>query len=130
MNVMLYADLYKQPFKFLFPDEKDTYRTFMGAIMTIFTVILVMVFAYFKLERLLEYQIYKIQSRFLEGEFTNTDRITAQDGFMIAAGIRNSASSDNKDNKPPQEIGSLKFIRTHWTETTYGTDEIATRPCK
>lgn len=49
---------------------------------------------------------------------------------MIAAGIRNSASSDNKDNKPPQEIGSLKFIRTYWTETTYGNDEIATRPCK
>lgn len=67
MQVMLYADLYKQPFKFLLPDEKDTYRTFMGSIMTIVTVIFVMVFAYFKLERLLDYQDYKVQDRFLEG---------------------------------------------------------------
>ena len=126
---MLYADLYKQPFKFLFPDEKDTYRTLMGSFMTIFSVILVLVYAHFKLARLLDYQIYKIQDRFQEGEFTNTDRITAEDGFMIAAGIRSSAASDERDNVPPKEIGQLKFIRNYWTLETFGYDDIATRPC-
>ena len=43
------VDLYKQPFRLLLPDEKDEYRTFAGAILTICTFIIVLVYASLKL---------------------------------------------------------------------------------
>ena len=42
-------DLYKQPFRLLLPDEKDEYRTFVGAMLTIVTVITVVVYGGLKL---------------------------------------------------------------------------------
>ena len=41
-------DLYKQPFRLLLPDEVDMYRTFVGALLTIFSVLFVLIYAGFK----------------------------------------------------------------------------------
>ena len=65
----LKLDLYKQPFRLLLPDEKDEYRTFAGALLTVITVIIVLVYAGFKLQTLLDYKDYKVQQKVFDDYF-------------------------------------------------------------
>ena len=53
-------DLYAQPFRLLLPDKKDTYRTFTGALMSILSLVLVSVYAGFKINTLVRFSDYKI----------------------------------------------------------------------
>ena len=87
-------DLYKQPFRLLLPDEKDNYRTFCGAILTILSIIAVIVFASMKLSILFNYESYKVQIRNFEDNYSHEHRFTAKEGLAIAAGIV-ELSNDN-----------------------------------
>ena len=51
------------------PDEKDEYRTFAGALLTVITVIIVLVYAGFKLQTLLDYKDYKVQQKVFDDYF-------------------------------------------------------------
>ena len=46
---MLTVDLYKQPFQLLLPDGKYEYRTFTGAVLTIFTFMIMLSYSSFKM---------------------------------------------------------------------------------
>ena len=41
-------DIYKQPFGLLLPDRQSTYRTFAGAMLSLFTIVVVLSFGTFK----------------------------------------------------------------------------------
>ena len=62
-------DLYKQPFRLLLPDEKDEYRTFAGAVLTICSIFVVMIYAGFKISTLLSYSEYKVQIKLFEDHY-------------------------------------------------------------
>ena len=62
--------MYKQPFRLLLPDEKDEYRTFAGAILTIFSIVVVLVYAGFKISTLLSYSEYKVQIKNFDEHYT------------------------------------------------------------
>ena len=103
-------DLYKQPFRMLLPDQKDEYRTFIGAVLTISSIITVLVFATFKIDTLVNYIDYKVQIRTFEEYYDYRDRIDSSSGFMIAAGIPAKGATSAGDPIPP-DIGALKFYR-------------------
>ena len=48
----LHLDLYKRPFTFNLPDGASMYRTFIGSVLSIATIILITCYAYLKLVKL------------------------------------------------------------------------------
>ena len=121
-------DLYKQPFRLLLPDEKDEYRTFAGASLTIFTLSAVLIFAIIKLQILVGYQDYKVQFRRFEEYYEDTDKISHLDGFAVAAGIQTYEKGAHEG--VPPNIGALKFYRkSYQSGSATQFEEIPTRKC-
>ena len=120
-------DLYKQPFRLLLPDEKDMYRTLAGALLTIFSVVLVLVYAGYKVGILVSLSDYKIQVRTQERYFDMNERFDQNLGLMIGASI---PSWGNFRTEIPANIGALKFYIKKWSPTEdIIFDEVETRPC-
>lgn len=46
---MLGLDFYRQPFRFIMPDQSDRYRSFIGSIMTLITFALLLLYSGYKL---------------------------------------------------------------------------------
>ena len=116
------CDLYKQPFRLLLPDEKDSYRTFSGAFLTILSIIGVTVYAAMKLTIMFSHADYKVQIRDFDSVFTSKERFTADQGFALAAGLIQISSNTDSDNflEIPDDIGALRFYRKLITEETGG----------
>ena len=98
--------MYKQPFRLLLPDEKDEYRTFAGAILTICSIFVVMIYAGFKISTLLSYSEYKVQIRTFQDHYSDLEKFGAADGLAVAAGMK----LDPGDRIPPS-YGEIKFYR-------------------
>ena len=84
---MLTVDLYKQPFQLLLPDGKYEYRTFTGAILTIFTFMIMISYSLFKLTMMVTREDNKVRQMDLAGYYEDTDEFNESHGFDIAAGI-------------------------------------------
>ena len=128
---MLFFDIYKQPFSLLLPDGKNNYRTFSGALMTIFTFIFVMIYGSHQIRAMIKLEHYKLQIQDLNYYYSDQDVIDASHGFMIAASI--PAVIEEQDEEIPPEIGALNFYRKSWD--TNNTDEVIftklkTRKCQ
>ena len=116
-------DLYKQPFRLLLPDEKDEYRTFAGALLTIVTVITVVVYASLKLVTLFDYNDYKVQIRHFDDFYDMEERLTMEHGLMIAGGIAGQPNI-------PENIGAVNFYRKTYSPSTNLTfTKLETRAC-
>ena len=119
-------DLYKQPFRLLLPDEKDEYRTFAGAILTICSIFLVLIYAGFKVSTLISYSEYKVQIKVYDEHYGQFEPFTTEQGFMLAATMTKI---------PPANIGALKLYRKDYKVERYESDDymvfhpISTRPC-
>ena len=44
----LFIDLYRRPFLFMMPDKVPSYRTLLGSMLSIFTLVLILSYATFK----------------------------------------------------------------------------------
>ena len=95
------ADLYKQPFRLLLPDEKDEYRTFAGATLTICTLAVVLIYAVIKLQILFGYEDYKVQISEFNNFYKETETFTHLDGFAVAAGIPTGFNGSAHEEIPP-----------------------------
>ena len=119
----LKLDLYKQPFRLLLPDEKDEYRTFAGALLTVITVIIVLVYAGFKLQTLLDYKDYKVQQKVFDDYYNVEIPLTPDDGLMIAAAV-------TRFEQVPPDIGALNFYRKQYSPNTdLNITRLESRPC-
>ena len=73
------------------------------------------------------FENYKVQERNYNKEFSNTDRFTQKNDFMVAAAL---VDGSQKNIKIPEDVGSFKFYRKTWkTEDGLNFKEIETRPC-
>ena len=57
---IMFIDLYRRPFLFMFSDDYDKYRTFWGGCFSIVTVILVLTYASFKYVQMTDLQNYQL----------------------------------------------------------------------
>ena len=48
-------DIYRQPFRLLLPDDMGMYRTFLGTILSLMTLVLPIVYAGFKMSALVNF---------------------------------------------------------------------------
>lgn len=59
----LSIDVFGRPFKLILPDNKTTYKTQVGAILSLLTGVTIMLFIGYKLDSLLNLIDYKVQVR-------------------------------------------------------------------
>ena len=83
----LVLDIYKEPFKLLMPDGSDKYRTSCGAILSCLTLIILMSYAIFKLQSLLENKNFRVQESGRFEFYAQTYPFGHDQGFAFAAGL-------------------------------------------
>ena len=65
----LHLDLYRRPFMFNLPDEASMYRTLLGSVLSVVTLLIMLGYAYLKLIKLQSYQDYVINEAYREQFF-------------------------------------------------------------
>ena len=58
---MLVFDHQAKPVQFLMPDQEPKYRSFLGAIISLITILLVISYAFYKITDLIEFNSYDLQ---------------------------------------------------------------------
>ena len=113
---MLDLDLYTQPFRLMLPDGQNQYRTFTGAMLSIFTVCVVLAYASFKISTMVSKDDYKVRTLDQAGDFEDTKMFGEDNGFIIAAGVilpnTLPATYDGwRESRPriPPEIGAFNL---------------------
>ena len=76
------------------PDHRGHYNTFLGAALTIVTLVILMLYGAFKAINLIEMQDYNLQEAVQEDYFTLPTAFTEADGFKVAASIIELESDD------------------------------------
>ena len=108
----LFVDVYRQPFRLLLPDGHDTYRTFIGALLSLFTIVIILTTGVYKFTTLINKDEYRVQLRTIENEFTLSQTFGSSDGFAIAAAVTSYDGSSEDITDP--EIGEIKFYQKQW----------------
>ena len=121
--------LYRQPFNFLLPDKKDSYRTFLGSLLSLLTVFLLIGFATYKLIAISTNSDYKIQVHDQKFFYDASDEFTFQDHeFMIGAAI--TAYDGSSEDITDPEIGEVKFYMKKFGDEPIQFVELPSVPCK
>ena len=103
-------DLFAQPFRLLLPDREDKYRSILGAVFSLGTLIILIGYALYKIQELTVNLDYSIQIHEKKLFYDPADELTFEnDGFMIAAAITDYDGSAEDITDP--EIGEVKFYR-------------------
>ena len=105
---MLNLDLYRQPFRFIMPDDEFNYRTLCGANLSIITIFLLCFFAGYKLDGLMNFSDYKVQVHETDFYYDLKEPFGTLDGFAVAAAVTSYDGSPLDITDP--SIGELKFI--------------------
>ena len=61
--------MYPQPLRLILPDGSDTYKSFLGSMLSLLTIITLAFYSIFKLSVLISYSDYKIQVSDLENYY-------------------------------------------------------------
>ena len=56
----LRLDVYRQPFSLLLPDGYETYRSFIGALLSIFSLVIMLTYGSYKFTRLMHSDDYQV----------------------------------------------------------------------
>ena len=71
---LLYLDFYPRPFHFLMPDEASRYRSLLGSVLSVCTVLAIGSYASFKLNRLVNLIDYSVnivnEDHYYDSDFT------------------------------------------------------------
>ena len=79
--------MYRQPFRLILPDGKDTYKSFLGSMFSLATIILISMYGIFKLSSLMKYSDYNVQESRKENYYVSEDSFGFEAGYMMAAGL-------------------------------------------
>ena len=71
----------------ILPDGKDTYKSFLGSMFSLITIILLSMYGIFKLLSLMNYSDYNVQVSSKENYYVSEDSFGFEAGYMMAAGL-------------------------------------------
>ena len=124
-------DVYRQNFGLLLPDGYHQYRSFIGAILSVMTLVTITLYATFQVEQLINLENYKVQLHTLENEYATNATFGAANGFAVAAAVTSFDGSSVDITDP--EIGEIKFYLKHWDvekpENSVYFEELENRIC-
>ena len=122
--------MYRRPFLFVLPDSKVGYRSLIGSVLSLFTVIIIFGYAFYKLGTLNSLEDYKINFATHEQFYDSSFSFSQIDGFQIAAAV--TSYDGVVDSIEDPEIGVLRFYLKQWgVNGKPGITflEVASRPC-
>ena len=91
----------------MMPDEKSMYRSLLGAVLSIITVIVMLSYSVFKMVAMGNLNDYKIKTATQEYFYDSSFSFSELDGFQVAAGI--TSFDGNSESIEDPEIGVVKF---------------------
>ena len=109
---LLNLDIYRQPFRLLLPDGHDSYRTLIGALLSILTFLTLLTYGSYKITRLVNFEDYQVGMYTLEDHYAPNATFGSADGFVVAAAI--TAYDGSTEDITDPEIGEIKFYLKQW----------------
>ena len=115
------------------PDETNKFRTLIGATLSLLTLLVLLLFASYKLISLISLDEYKVQVRDMDDYYSSTANFTSKDGLAIAAAVLN-LSTDQPQTIDPS-IGELKIYLKTWgtgadSDVNVRFSEVETKTCE
>ena len=104
--------MYRQPFRLLLPDGHDSYRTFIGALLSLMTLLTLLTYGSLKITSLVHSDDYSVGMHILEDHYASNATFGASDGFVVSAAVVTLDGSSQDITDP--EIGEIKFYLKHW----------------
>ena len=96
----------------MLPNGKNTYKSFLGSVLSLLTLLLLLFYAGYKLDKMVSFSDYKIQTRDFEDYFDSDEKWGHNDEFALAAGV--SAYDGSSESIEDLSIGQVKFYRKAW----------------
>lgn len=126
----LIIDSFGQPFTFMLPNGQKRYRSLVGAVMTLITILVVSLYAIYKYNLLIERSDISINEIIREDYFNdNEGTFSPGSGFNIAVGI--AGFKAGKLFNENLEYGRLSVSTVSRVSNDRPTvRELKTRPCK
>ena len=88
MEKALIIDSFGRPFTFVLPNVAKEYKSLIGSILTMMTIITVALYGVYKWVQLLDKEETSLSQRIIEGYFDkNEHTFNQEEGFNIAVGI-------------------------------------------
>ena len=103
----LIFDFYRRPFNFILPDNSSTYRSLLGSMLSIITIISLLTYATVKLVQLSLMEDFKINMIEKENSYGSDFTFTQEEGFNVAVAV--TAYDSNPESIEDPSIGQLKF---------------------
>ena len=114
----LNLDLFRQPFNFLLPDQKDRYRTFLGALLSLITLMGLVAYSVVRLTALATNSDYKIQVQNKNYFYEDSDVFGFEThGFNVAAAI--TGYDGNPLDITDPEVGQIKFYMKRFGDVAF-----------
>ena len=104
-------DVFGQPFEFGLPDKTKLFKTVPGAICTLILMLILMAFAGFKFNSLVQLSQYRILSETFAFEYDAEDKFGFDNDFRVAASI--TEFGVEKDFEDPT-YGTVKLVMKYW----------------
>ena len=106
-------DLFGRPFTLMLPNEHRYYKTLVGAVMTLVTVIVVVSYAVYKLQLLIDQVEVRVNLTTINNYFDEPDNsengFGTKDGFSIAAGVFAKTGVNDYVPSVDSSYGQLDF---------------------
>ena len=127
---MVVLDQFGSKFEFKLPDSKTVFQTLPGAICSIICIVVMLVYAGYKLSTLVERSEYSLIQELYEFQYDDTFKFGQDDGFAIAASITDFDSSRTEAIEDPT-VGTIQFYMKYWSveQSTLGFKKIKSRSC-
>ena len=110
------------------PDHRETYRTFIGSLLSIFTMVLLLCYGGYKIADLVSYKGYRLIVANEENFYAVDEVFGFEQGFNIAAGV---TSLDGKNDWIEDEtIATVKIYLKSWDVYDQDKPPIEFRPMK
>ena len=94
------------------PDNQPSYRTFSGSILSVFTLILVLFYAGWKLVTMFSQEDYKVQVNEQTNFYDYKQTFGIEDGFNFAAAL--TAYDGSSEDITDLSVGRMKFVTKNW----------------
>lgn len=126
----LILDSYGRPFLFMLPNSKQRYKSILGSMCTVFIISVVLIYAVYKYQLLIDKEESRVQKTLEENYFDEDHTFSTTQGFNVAFSL--SSYSNKELFFSDARYGQLRLL-LHERDNKSGTEsvrQIQTRPCK
>ena len=104
----LIADLYGRPFLFMLPNAKQRYKSILGSMCTVFIISIVLIYAVYKYQLLIDKEESRLQKTLEENYFDETHAFSTAQGFNVAFAL--SSYSNKSQFFTDNSYGRLRLL--------------------